>query len=161
MVIFEKRTFPRPLDVNLRLMDQSVSHYFPSCSSSAPSIVFQSRPHLPLCQARSSLFLFFNNYTFIEQNNLAFVMKVIVCFGETRILVPCDAAEEMTVKDLTEKAVARYKKVMNKVCSICILFVPGHLGKLRLTGRVRCDLTHNIPTITYPPLFESYFSSFF
>ena len=44
-------------------------------------------------------------------------MKVIVCFGETRVLVPCEPGEDMTVKDLTERAVARYKKVTNKVCT--------------------------------------------
>ena len=49
-------------------------------------------------------------------------MKVIVCFGETRILVPCDAGEDMTVKELSENAVARFKKVMNKVyCAIILL----------------------------------------
>jgi hypothetical protein len=42
-------------------------------------------------------------------------MKVIVCFGETRILVPCDAAEDITVKELSERAAAKFRNVMNKV----------------------------------------------
>ncbi|XP_028400915.1 zinc finger and SCAN domain-containing protein 12-like [Dendronephthya gigantea] len=41
-------------------------------------------------------------------------MKVIVCFGEVRILVPCDAGEDMTVKELSEIAVTKFKKVTNK-----------------------------------------------
>ncbi|CAB3996175.1 zinc finger 180 isoform X2 [Paramuricea clavata] len=41
-------------------------------------------------------------------------MKVIVCFGETRILVPCDTGEDTTVKELSEIAVAKFKKVTNK-----------------------------------------------
>ena len=44
-------------------------------------------------------------------------MKVIVCFGEVRILVPCDAGEDMTVKELSEIAVTKFKKVTNKVCN--------------------------------------------
>lgn len=64
-------------------------------------------------------------------------MKVIVCFGEIRILVPCDVEEEMTVKDLTEKAVARYKKVTNKVCAKCILLIlcPWSPGKIEVNRK--------------------------
>ncbi|XP_046839721.1 zinc finger protein with KRAB and SCAN domains 3-like [Xenia sp. Carnegie-2017] len=41
-------------------------------------------------------------------------MKVIVCIGETRILVPCDDNEDITVKELCEKAALKYKRMTNK-----------------------------------------------
>lgn len=43
-------------------------------------------------------------------------MKVTVCFGNVRVIVPCGDGE-LVVKDLTEKAVARYRKATGKVSS--------------------------------------------
>jgi len=41
-------------------------------------------------------------------------MKVTVCFGETRVIVPCGQGEFL-VGELIERAVVRYKKAANKV----------------------------------------------
>jgi len=43
-------------------------------------------------------------------------MKVTVCFGEIRVIVPCQNPS-MTVKDLVDKASSRYKKVTGKSSS--------------------------------------------
>ena len=41
-------------------------------------------------------------------------MRIQVLFNETSVLVPCgDGA--LTVKELVDKAIVRYKKVLNKV----------------------------------------------
>lgn len=50
-------------------------------------------------------------------------MKVSVCFGETRILVPCGNGD-LLVKDLITDAIRRFKKASGKVIFILItLFV--------------------------------------
>lgn len=41
-------------------------------------------------------------------------MKVTVCFGDIRVVVPCGEGQ-MTVAELTKLAIARYKKAINKV----------------------------------------------
>lgn len=41
-------------------------------------------------------------------------MKVTVCFGSVRVIVPCNN-EEMLVRDLMHQAVLRYKKATGKV----------------------------------------------
>ncbi len=41
-------------------------------------------------------------------------MKVTVCFGGVRVIVPCGNGE-LLVSDLIEKAVIRYKKAIGKV----------------------------------------------
>lgn len=41
-------------------------------------------------------------------------MKVTVCFGDVRILVPCGSGE-LLVRDLISEATRRYKKAAGKV----------------------------------------------
>lgn len=41
-------------------------------------------------------------------------MKVTVCFGSTKVVVPCGDGT-LTVGNLIDKAVVRYKKAINKV----------------------------------------------
>ena len=41
-------------------------------------------------------------------------MKVTVCFGSTRVVVPCGEGNFL-VKDLISKAIPRYKKATGKV----------------------------------------------
>ena len=40
-------------------------------------------------------------------------MKITVCFGATKIIVPCGS--ELPVRELVQKAIVRYRKVTNKV----------------------------------------------
>ena len=40
-------------------------------------------------------------------------MKITVCFGATKIIVPCGS--ELPVRELVNQAIVRYKKVTNKV----------------------------------------------
>ena len=41
-------------------------------------------------------------------------MKVTVCFGEVRIVIPCGDGSGR-IKDLADEAVSRYKKSLSKV----------------------------------------------
>lgn len=41
-------------------------------------------------------------------------MKVTVCFGSTRVIVPCGRGE-ILVRDLIQQAITRYKKATGKV----------------------------------------------
>ena len=41
-------------------------------------------------------------------------MKVTVCFGNTRVIVPCGNGD-LLVTELIDKAIVRYKKATNKV----------------------------------------------
>ena len=41
-------------------------------------------------------------------------MKVTVCFGNTRVIVPCGNGD-LLVAELIDKAILRYKKATNKV----------------------------------------------
>jgi partitioning defective protein 3 len=43
-------------------------------------------------------------------------MKVTVCFGSTKVIVPCGQGD-LLVSDLIEKATTRYKKAIGKVCT--------------------------------------------
>lgn len=43
-------------------------------------------------------------------------MKVTVCFGSVRVVVPCGEGE-LLVRDLMQKATTRYKKAIAKVRS--------------------------------------------
>lgn len=43
-------------------------------------------------------------------------MKVTVCFGAVRVIVPCSNTE-MLVRDLMHQAILRYKKAAGKVSS--------------------------------------------
>jgi len=47
-------------------------------------------------------------------------MKVTVCFGNVRVVVPCGTDGALTVGTLIAEAVCRYKKATNKV-SFCLL----------------------------------------
>lgn len=47
-------------------------------------------------------------------------MKVTVCFGPVRVIVPCGDGE-ILVKDLIRQAVHRYKKATGKVCPRIVL----------------------------------------
>ena len=44
-------------------------------------------------------------------------MKVTVCFGSTRIVVPCGSGE-ISVGDLQQKACIRYRRAIGKVRSL-------------------------------------------
>lgn len=44
-------------------------------------------------------------------------MKVTVCFGDVRILVPCGSGE-LLVRDLISEATRRYKKAAGKVSNV-------------------------------------------
>lgn len=43
-------------------------------------------------------------------------MRIQVLFNETSVLVPCGDGR-LTVKELVDKAIVRFKKVLNKVCA--------------------------------------------
>lgn len=55
-------------------------------------------------------------------------MKVTVCFGDVRILVPCGSGE-LLVRDLISEATRRYKKAAGKVSNVHTLpiFYPPSL----------------------------------
>ena len=48
-------------------------------------------------------------------------MKVTVCFGNTRVVVPCGNGD-LLVTELIDKAIVRYKKATNKVRSASNIF---------------------------------------
>lgn len=52
-------------------------------------------------------------------------MKVTVCFGSVRVVVPCGEGE-LLVRDLMQKATTRYKKAIAKVRNATAWFVVGH-----------------------------------
>lgn len=56
-------------------------------------------------------------------------MKVTVCFGNVRVVVPCGDGD-ILVRDLIREATLRYKKATGKVCGLffkllqeCILYL--------------------------------------
>lgn len=49
-----------------------------------------------------------------------FVMKVTVCFGSVRVVVPCGGGD-ILVRDLIREATLRYKKATGKVSYIIII----------------------------------------
>lgn len=51
-------------------------------------------------------------------------MKVTVCFGRTRVVVPCGDGS-MTVCDLVEQAATRYRKAIAKVRHLAPLLTPA------------------------------------
>lgn len=63
-------------------------------------------------------------------------MKVTVCFGDVRILVPCGSGE-LLVRDLISEATRRYKKAAGKVSNVHTLPIfsplPPSLTTLLLT----------------------------
>lgn len=58
-------------------------------------------------------------------------MKVTVCFGTIRIVVPCGNGQ-LLVRDLIQEAVRRYKKASGKVSKMPQLTINFYL-KLRLS----------------------------
>lgn len=52
-----------------------------------------------------------------KQKNTTVKMKVTVCFGDVRILVPCGSGE-LLVRDLISEATRRYKKAAGKVSNV-------------------------------------------
>lgn len=58
-------------------------------------------------------------------------MKVTVCFGKIRVVVPCGTGE-LLVRDLKDEAIRRYKKAAGKVSTlqqtriICTLYIAHH-----------------------------------
>lgn len=50
-------------------------------------------------------------------------MKVTVRFGKIRVIVPCGDGE-MSVRDLIDAAVVRYRKATNKV-SVFVIYLTG------------------------------------
>lgn len=49
-------------------------------------------------------------------------MKVTVCFGPVRVLVPCGAGD-LLVRDLVREAILRYKKATGQVSNRNVLFL--------------------------------------
>jgi hypothetical protein len=52
-------------------------------------------------------------------------MKVTVCFGSVRVIVPC-SNQDMLVRDLMHQAVLRYKKAAGKVSKNFLLFFESY-----------------------------------
>ena len=50
-------------------------------------------------------------------DNVTHSMKVTVCFGSVRVVVPCGTDGSLTVGTLITEAICRYKKATNKVSS--------------------------------------------
>jgi len=48
-------------------------------------------------------------------------MKVTVCFGSVRVVVPCGTDGSLTVCELIGEAVCRYKKATNKVSFLFVI----------------------------------------
>lgn len=49
-------------------------------------------------------------------------MKVTVCFGNVRVVVPCGDGD-ILVRDLIREAILRYKKATGKVCGLFTFLV--------------------------------------
>lgn len=48
-------------------------------------------------------------------------MKVTVCFGDVRVVVPCGTGE-LLVRDLIHESIRRYKKAVGKVSFLNFVF---------------------------------------
>lgn len=53
-------------------------------------------------------------------------MKVTVCFGNVRVVVPCGNGE-LLVRDLIHEATRRYKKAAGKVIQIANKIIPSNI----------------------------------
>ncbi|CAF4937694.1 unnamed protein product [Pieris macdunnoughi] len=53
-------------------------------------------------------------------------MKVTVCFGAVRVLVPCGAGD-LLVRDLVREATLRYKKATGQYCEEAIKLADAHV----------------------------------
>ena len=56
-------------------------------------------------------------------------MRIQVLFGDTPVLVPCGDGK-LTVRELIQKAITRFKKVVDKVCkclceALCVSLTGG------------------------------------
>lgn len=58
--------------------------------------------------------------------NHSVVMKVTVCFGSVRVLVPCGAGD-LLVRDLVREATHRYKKATGQVSTNTLILAVGSL----------------------------------
>ena len=63
-------------------------------------------------------------------------MKVTVCFGRVKVLVPCGDGS-LLVREVIEKAITRYKKAVGKV-SIALNFV--HMNNSYFVPQKQCPL---------------------
>lgn len=57
--------------------------------------------------------------TYLSYQRDFFKMKVTVCFGNVRVVVPCGDGD-ILVKDLIREATLRYKKATGKVSFVCM-----------------------------------------
>ena len=60
---------------------------------------------------------FGRNYCGKGREKFGLTMKVTVCFGTVRVVVPCGSGEFL-VSQLTEKAITRYKKAIGRVGTV-------------------------------------------
>ena len=75
-------------------------------------------------------------------------MKVTVCFGNIRVVVPCGNGE-LLVSDLIEKAVTRYKKAIGKVGDhLSVIFQSNRGAKVVCIGCVLAQWTERVHTLT-------------
>ncbi len=64
-------------------------------------------------------------------------MKVTVCFGNVRVIVPCGKGD-LLVSQLIDKAIVRYKKAINKV-NLFVYVKPNLLSPpVLMRGRLIC-----------------------
>ena len=63
------------------------------------------------------------------------MMKVTVCFGNIRVIVPCGNGD-LLISELIEKAIFRYKKAINKVSTslVAVIIRPFPRAAHGLTG---------------------------
>lgn len=57
---------------------------------------------------------YLNNYHGVSAAYKVYIMKVTVCFGNVKIVVPCGGGD-LTINDLIDKSVVRYRKAIGKV----------------------------------------------
>lgn len=79
-------------------------------------------------------------------------MKVTVCFGRTRVVVPCGDGS-MTVCDLVEQAAMRYRKAIAKVRALQLApTIPPHPPPTPATA-ARCNVLSapRLPFLAHPP----------
>ena len=77
-------------------------------------------------------------------------MKVTVCFGPTRVIVPCPN-ETMFVRDLIREATLRYRKAAGKVSYIAIIITHSAPLLCNLTATSTAKLEPIRRTVFFNP----------
>lgn len=81
-------------------------------------------------------------------------MKVTVCFGDVRILVPCGSGE-LLVRDLISEATRRYKKAAGKVSSVHTLTIFNPPPPSPPSHHIAVDTLPHCVALYNPPCFPS------